>query len=268
MMLFSLSRGHVYNRECRFVDRTDAMPARIIQALHRKASYSLARDEATNAYLHSIGCDQAQVGGCPTIFLDRMVSRLPALTQRDQAGVLISVRNPSLMSIPLRKQSQVYGDISATIEFLRSQGVQNVRLLCHDHRDVAFAASFPGIDYVYTGDVYTYLAMLRSCALNISYRLHSVLPCLSYGTPTINISYDERALSLLQTIGAGSWNIDMICDDDVPAQVADRFRRLEELRSLRASVEPRWRELYQVMADTFGQFSAEVVAYRDRVCKE
>ena len=47
------------------------------------------------------------------------------------------------------------------------------------------AASFPGVDYVYSGDVFTYLALLRSCALNVSYRLHSVLPCLSFSTPTV-----------------------------------------------------------------------------------
>jgi hypothetical protein len=129
LMLFSLSKGRIYNRHSKLVDRTDTMPRRMVLALNQKASYSLARDQATGSYLHSIGCDQTQVGGCPTLFLDRMVDRLPRLSQRDQSGVLISVRNPSLMSIPLQKQSQVTNDILGIIDLLRGECFRDIRLL-------------------------------------------------------------------------------------------------------------------------------------------
>lgn len=264
MMLFSLSRGRVYNRQHTLVDRTDAMPERSMLALNQQASYSLTRDQATYDYLQRIGFQQCQVGGCPTIFLNRIVERLPQIPERDQAGVLIAVRNPNLMSIPLKKQSQVRSDILAIIDFLRREGVQDVRLLCNDHRDIPFAASFVGIDYIYTGDVYSYLALLRSCRLSISYRLHATLPCISFGTPSIKISYDERALSLMETVGLAEWNIDMIQTDDVISQVKDRYHTIDRLSTLRTQIQPRWEQLYQIMADTCRSFANDVRAYRDQ----
>ncbi len=261
LLLFSLSRGRIYNRRGQLVPRTDAMPDRVIQALHRKAGRSLARDQATFTYLQRIGCDPI-LGGCPTIFVDRMADRLPALAECDRNTALISVRHPALMSIPLEKQAQVYQDVLDIIAFLRREGYADVRLLCHDHRDISFAASFPDIDYVYTGDVYTYLALLRACALNVTYRLHSMLPCLSFGTPTIKISYDERALSLVETIGFGDWNIDMMQTRDVAAKVRDRYRHLKDLRGLRGNARPTWDKLHGTMLDGFRHFAGEVRAYR------
>lgn len=264
LMLFSLSRGRIYNRQHKLVNRTDAMPERIVLALNRRAKYSLARDYATDNYLRSIGIDHSQVGGCPTIFLDRVVERLPQLSEQDQAGVLISIRNPTLMSIPLQKQSQVRNDILGIIDLLRHEGFRDIRLLCHDYRDIQFAASFTDIDYIYTSDVYTHLALLRSCSLSVSYRLHAVLPCLAFGIPTISISYDERALSLMETIGLGAWNINMILSDNLIDQVIDCYRRLEDLRILRGQVQPRWDEIYTVIAGTFRKFAADVLAYREQ----
>lgn len=264
LMLFSLSRGRVYNRQHQLVNRTDAMPARVMAALNQRADYSLARDKATLDYLRSIGCDRSQLGGCPTIFLDRVVERLPQLPDHDRAGVLISVRNPSLMSIPLRKQSQVRKDVTGMIEFLQSEGFKDIRLLCHDHRDIPYAASFADIDYVYTGDVYTYLAMLRSCALSISYRLHATLPCFSFGTPSIKISYDERALSLMETIGLADWNIDMVKSENVLEQVIDRYRRIQSFEDIRQSIQAQWQHLEVSMSDTFNAFADDVRAYSEQ----
>jgi polysaccharide pyruvyl transferase WcaK-like protein len=265
LMLFSLSAGRIYNRQHELVPRTDAMPTRIIQALHRRASYSLVRDRATASLLNGIGVANCIVGGCPTIFLDRIVSRLPELGMVDRSTVLISVRNPQLMSIPLKKQVHVFQDISRIIAFLRAEGHQDVRILCHDYRDIAFAASFPNIEYVYTGDVYTYLALLRSCALTVSYRLHSTLPCLSFGRPVIKISYDERAISLMETIGLGDWNIDMIRSDALMDEFIDRYRRLDELALVRAQARPTWDHLHNVMSEAFGCFAEDVLTYQQEV---
>jgi polysaccharide pyruvyl transferase WcaK-like protein len=265
LMLFSLSRGRIYNRRRELVDRTDVMTDQIVLALNRKAKYSLARDRATQNYLQSIGCKHSMVAGCPTIFLDHLAERLPELHERDRAGILLSIRNPLLMNIPLERQSQVGEDIRRMIKFLKGEGHSNIRFLCHDQRDIAFAASFSGMEYIYSGDIYIYLALLRSCDLNISYRLHATLPCLSLGTPTIKISYDERALSLMDTIGMGGWNIDMVRGGDVVEEVINRYRRLNELAKLRAEVQSRWNELYANMAGAFRQFSDDVLVYRDGV---
>lgn len=261
LMLFSISHGRVYNRRGQLVNRTNAIPKAIAQAINRKAQFSLARDDYTGQYLQEIGATHSQVGGCPTIFLNRIVNRLPNLHEPDRSGVLISVRNPSLMSIPLKQQALVHTHIRDMISFLRAEGHQDIRLLCHDHRDIPFAASFADVEFVYLDDIYTYLALLNSCALNITYRLHSALPCLSFNRPMISISYDERALSLIRTIGYEEWNIDMVRTPDVVAQVKDRYRRLNELTSWREKTKPIWDGLDKVMGDTFKAFATEVTNY-------
>ena len=261
MMLFSLGHGRVYNRRGELVNRTNAMPKTIAQAINRKAKFSLARDNKTGEYLKGIGITHSLVGGCPTIFLDRIINRLPSLQATDRSGVLISVRNPSLMSIPIKQQSHVYRDILEIISFLQSEGHTDIRLLCHDHRDIPFAASFPDMEFVYIDDIYTYLALLKSCALNITYRLHSALPCLSFDQPMISISYDERAMSLFATIGYEDWNIDMVRNPDVVAQVKNRYQRLKELPAWREKTKPIWDGLDRVMCNTFRSFATEVTAY-------
>jgi polysaccharide pyruvyl transferase WcaK-like protein len=258
LMLFSLSRGRIYDRSANLVDRTDVMPERVITALNSRADFSLARDAATADYLRGLGFEGAVVGGCPTCFMDRMEGRLPELSPRDRADALVSVRNPALMNIPLRLQSRVQQDVKEIVAYLRGAGYEDIRLLCHDHRDISFAAVFEEIDYVYTGDVYSYLAMLRSCKLNVTYRLHAAIPCLAFGVPTIKISYDERALSLLDTIGFGDWNIDMVKTPDVAAAVADRHARIDELAGVRADAQPRWDESYEIMSKTFREFARRV----------
>ena len=255
LMLFSLSMGRVFNRHNQLVRRTDAMPARIAQAINQKAVISLTRDAATCEYLHGIGQTDAVIGGCPTIFLDRIVDRLPSVSEADQGNVLISVRNPELMNIPLPVKARVHHDVASVISFLRRKGCKSVRLLCHDHRDIPFAASFEDVDYIYTSDVHTFLALLRSASLCISFRLHSILPCLSLGTPVIPISYDERSLSLIDTVGFGSWQIDLVREGRLPELVADRFGRIEEQKAIRTRVDPLWASLYDTMSGAFEQLA-------------
>lgn len=258
LMLFSLSKGRIYSRQHQLVPRTDAMPARTIVGLNRKALISLVRDQATHDQLHSIGVTNAIVGGCPTIFLDRMISTLPRLATTDQDGVLLSIRNPELMNIPLDRKVRVYREINEIIAFLRTQGRHNIRLLCHDHRDIPFAASFAGVDYVYTDDCGVFLALLQAASLVVTYRLHAVLPCLAFGTPVIPISYDERALSLIETVGFGAWNIDLVQANDVAVEVTRRYRRLNELAGIRLQAQPIWNRLYTTMRDAFQEFASAV----------
>jgi polysaccharide pyruvyl transferase WcaK-like protein len=264
LLLFSLSHGRVYNRRAELVKRTNAMPNSIIQALNKRASFSLARDHFTCQHLHDVGATKAAVGGCPTIFLNRISNRLPSLHETDKSGILISIRNPSLMSIPLRKQAAVYGHVNQIIDFLKTQGHNDIRLLCHDHRDIPFAASFSDIDFVYLDDIYTYLSLLNNCKLNITYRLHSALPCLSFGRPTIPISYDERAISLFQTIGYEDWNINMLRSSDPVSDVIDRYQRLGELPERRIKAEPIWTSLDNMMRSTFLSFANEVREFNQK----
>ena len=77
LMIFSVSRGRIYNRQLDLVRRTDTMPDRILKALDDRSDFVLLRDEATAAHMASIGCRNTTVGACPTIYLDRMMHRLP-----------------------------------------------------------------------------------------------------------------------------------------------------------------------------------------------
>ncbi len=261
LMLFSLSRGRVYDRQRHLVRRTDTMPDRVLQALHRKACVSLARDAATDEYLRSIGCGNSRLGGCPTIFLDQIAHQLPALPEVD-SGVLISVRQPQLMSIPPADQARVHGDIRRIIKMLREKGYERIRLLCHDHRDINFAASLPEVSFIYSGDVYHYLALLKSCRLSISYRLHATLPCLSFGVPTIKISYDERAISLMETIGYNEYNIRMMEVADTVVAVENALERIGELPAARQSAMKFWKNIDQSMIAGFADFASAVTTYR------
>ncbi|MEM1331319.1 MAG: polysaccharide pyruvyl transferase family protein [Planctomycetota bacterium] len=266
MMMFSLSRGRIYGRKGQLVDRTDVMPDQTLRALHEASMLSLARDSATTSYLQSIGCERVELGGCPTVGLGSIADRLPPVAEHDRDQVLISVRNPSLMNIPLEAQAAVRGDVTQLIAQAERWGGQTPRLLCHDHRDIPFAASFRGVEYVYTGDVYRFLALLNAARLNITYRLHSALPCLAFGTPFVNVSYDERAQSVLETIGLGEWNVNLMApgvrqSGGVAGAVQDRLNDLGELPGVVARSQPVRDGLLRVMRDGLASFRDAVHAY-------
>jgi polysaccharide pyruvyl transferase WcaK-like protein len=162
------------------------------------------------------------------------------------------------MSIPVSYQYGMREDMLRIIELLKKKGYPNIKILCHDHRDIPFAASFGSIDYVYTEDVYTYLTYLRNTRLNLTYRLHSFLPCLSYDVPAIKISYDERALSMLDTLGMDEWNIDML-KDDVVKELENRIDNIKDLESIKKKLkESTWKDLHNTMTQSSSKF-AELV---------
>lgn len=261
MMLFSLSRGRIYNRLDDLVNRTDVMSDAHIRALNEKAMFSLARDFATESYLQGLGIKKSVLGGCPTIFLDRIESRLPEVADADKNCTLLSVRHPSLMNIALHRQTRVHDQLSEILELLRKNGHDDIRLLCHDHRDIPFAASFGDVPYVYIADPHAYLALLKHCRLNVTYRVHSALPCMALGTPFIKLSYDERAISLMDTVGYGDWNIDIVKSKDPVADVKDRLASLDRLESIKASAAPQWAKIKYTQDTAMRAFADAVRAH-------
>lgn len=261
-MLFSLSMGRIYNRRGELVRRTDSMRDDVIRGLHEQAAMSLARDRATVDHLAEAGA-ASRLGGCPTLFISE--SPQHAIPEAmETADVLLSVRTPDLMSIPITLRIRVKDDIRRIAEAIAQRTGGTLKLLCHDHRDIPFAASFGDLEYVYTDDVYAYLSMLKSTKLNVSYRLHSVLPCLSYGTPTIKVSYDERGSSVMDTIGLGEWNIDMLEVSDVAAAVLDRYDRLDELERLRSAAAGTWAEIKRIQEESMSEFAGLVREHQRR----
>ncbi len=260
LMLFSLSHGRIYDNRRALVPRTDAMPDGVVRALHAQAALSVARDDATLAYLRTLGLDRPVLGGCPSLFVRELAMPEPDL-RSPANGCLLSVRHPSLMSIPLRDQARLHATIVALMSALEADGFGPVRLLCHDTRDVAFASSLGDVEYILADDVHSHLTLLRHAPLVVSFRLHAFLPCVSFGTPAINISYDERSLSLVRTVGMGAWDIDFIRSADVVAEVRDRCARLSEYEALRNAAQPLWTRLEATMREQVAQFARLVTEY-------
>lgn len=262
MMIFSVSRGKVYNKSLEFVSRTDTMTDGNLQLINQRADISMSRDLATQAYLKSIGCETI-CGGCPTLFINEMPQHLVPINDLDKTDALISIRTPSLMSVPIIYQYNVRNEMQEMIKMLRSRGYQKIKILCHDHRDIPFAATFQDVDYVYTEDVYTYLTLLRNTRLNVTYRLHSFIPCIAFDIPTIKISYDQRALSMLETIGMDEWNINML-KDNVVAEVSNRMDRMEELDQQKAELQNGlWAKNRNTIVQNFDHFATMVNQYKD-----
>ena len=206
-MIFSVSRGRIFNQDLKLVNRTDTMSDEKLKLLNNKASISLSRDLATKAYLDNLNCKN-ELGGCPTLFMnDLFHSKISEFLPSISTDCLISIRTPTLMSVPVTFQYSLRNQLMEIIDLLKRKGYKNIKFLCHDHRDIPFAASFDGIGYLYTDDIFTYLNYLKNTRLNVTFRLHSFIPCISYGIPAIKISYDERAISALQSIGLNQWRI-------------------------------------------------------------
>jgi polysaccharide pyruvyl transferase WcaK-like protein len=258
MMIFSVSRGKIYNQKLDFVDRTDVMPSEKIALINNRADISLSRDKATKEYIDSIGCNNI-LGGCPTLFINEILQHLVPITEANKTDALISIRTPSLMSIPVNYQYELRNQLVDMIELLKKKGYANVKFLCHDHRDIPFAASFAEMDYLYTEDVYAYLTYLRSTRLSVSFRLHSFIPCISYDVPAIKISYDQRAISMVDTLGMDEWNIDLLKQELLPA-VEDRINRLGELKEIKQELcKSTWADLRNTMTYNSEKFARLVI---------
>lgn len=256
MILMAISHGRITSRDGGLADRTDALHPETIRHLARRSAITIVRDNASREILHDFGAE-AVVGGCPTLFL-------PSNPQGQKPGndILISVRHPLRMSIPPTLQWRIAEDLRRLITALRKEFALPIRLVCHDYIDLEFATGFPDATPAYFDDVGRYMTTLRSCALHVSYRLHGFLPCLAFGTHSINLSYDERGSSMLGTIGLESWDIDLLREQDCISAVMDRARAPERYQSMRQKAKPRIAELRQITIDGLKKLQSLIVSVR------
>jgi hypothetical protein len=254
LMIVGVSHGRIFDDAGELVERTDAMPAATITALAERAVVSLVRDEATCVRLRALGVADVQTGGCPTLFL-----REGRTTPPDGGRVLLSLRHPALMNVPPRVQWRVADDVRRLIASLEAHFGCVVTLVCHDYRDLAFAAGFPDTPQLYFDDVRPYVAALRSARLSVGYRLHASLPAFAFGTPAVNISYDERSRAALATAGLGEWDIDLMRSPDVVAVVMSRVRDLDRYDDVRAGARRRIETLRERTNAGFAHFRAHVL---------
>ena len=246
LMLFSNSRGRIYDRHGNWASRSDVMEDTKLAALLERADLSISRDSATHDHLARLNGKDV-LGWCPTLNLGKYTDRIPGLPKSEQVGALISVRSPSLMNIPYRLQSQVQGDIERAIDALRESGHERVRILCNDRRDLDFATAFrytKSVDSIHAGDVYEYLALLREASIVVSYRLHASLPALSFGTRAVNIVYDERAKALMEDVGLADGIVNMVeGGDDFSDELTSWIERGGYRPDAEGSLRARWNEI-------------------------
>ena len=118
---------------------------------------------------------------------------------------------------------------------------------------------------MYIADPLAYLALLNACRLNVSYRVHSALPCMAFGTPFIKLSYDERGVSLMKTVGFGEWNIDLVRSQCVVDDVGDRLAHLDMIAKTKEAARNRWNELRQTQDAAMSGFAARARQFSDEL---
>lgn len=246
LMLFSNSRGRIYDRHGRLTDRSDVIPEAKLSALLARADISLSRDSATHSYASALN-EKDELGWCPTINLGQYSDKLPVLPEDEEVGALIAIRTPGLMNVPFRHQSAVPEHIDGAIDALRDAGYRRIRVLCNDSRDMDFATVFrytKRVDAVFTSDVYQYLALLKNASMVVSYRLHASLPAIAFGVPTVNVTYDERAMSLCEDLGIGPACINMVeADDEFPSRLRAEIINGAYGIDDHISVQPLWEQI-------------------------
>jgi polysaccharide pyruvyl transferase WcaK-like protein len=254
LMLFSLSRGRIHGRDDSLVERTDAMLDERIVALNERADISFSRDPATQTHLESLGITKSLMGACPTLFLSDIASRLPEVPNTNAGATFISIRAPELMNISLRRQAQVHGQVSSIYKMLAKSGYKNIQLLCHDSRDVGFAASFGEVPYIYQSDPYDFLSLIKSARSVISFRIHASIPAASFGTNFVNISYDERASSLMEAVGLKEWDLNLVESNDLTSDIQSRLETPHVLERLREERAQQWASILSLQSENMDHF--------------
>jgi polysaccharide pyruvyl transferase WcaK-like protein len=253
LMLIGLSHGRVYDRSGVLAHRSDSMAPASIRDLVAKSQVAMVRDAASKDLLEQAGAGGVELAGCPSLFMTENAADRPT-GQR----VLLSIRHPARMSVPSPLQWRTVEDVRRLIAALKGAYGDVVHLLCHDYMDLDFAAAFPETPYLYFDDVERYITALRDCRLNVSYRLHAFLPCLSFGVQSIHLSYDERGKAMVATAGMGAWDIDLTRTSDVVESVMSRARDIDGYRQLRLEAQPTINELKRVTLGGVGRFARAV----------
>ena len=256
MMIIGVSWGNIYSENGQLVPRTDSLADSKIKALIDASNIIMVRDEATKSHLGALSNKKVVNASCPSLFI-----RTEDYPKTESNDILLSLRHPALMSISPYHQSRVRHDVKILNEFVRSSG-KELKLLCHDHRDISFASSFPECEYFYFEDTFDFLNNIANAQAVITYRLHSFLPAIVLGTHAVNISYDQRAASALDTLGLSEWDVDYMHTDDPINVVLNRFQNTEELKRIKHENSRKFSDLRNIQIDGMKQFAEQVKQYR------
>jgi hypothetical protein len=252
--LFSISIGRIFNNNLKLARRTDVMPDETIQDLNKACSFSLSRDLATHNYLKSINSKKSQLGLCPTLFLNDYFEVKQKLNNLGRNDILLVIRNPELMNIPVKYKLKVAEFIKKTYDNFK-KNKKNVKIVCNDMRDIIFVTSIGISDYIYTGEVDEYLTRLKNASLVISLRLHATLPCFSFVTKCINLSYDERSMSLMNSIGLKNWDIQILKEKNLHQILLKKIEQTNKFNSLQISFKQKVEKYKKIQLNALKIFS-------------
>jgi len=244
MLIYSSSYGRIYGPDLSYVRRTDAISDADLLALLERANVILSRDEATKNHIDSLmQHPDHQVGGCPSVYISELAAaEFDAHRSAETRHPMLAVRNPEQMNVPLSQKIRVHALSEQCLQILEQRQGKPATVLCNDQRDIEYAMSF-GREILYTSDVYEYFRILEGVSEAISFRVHTSLPLWSLGRPALNLSYDERSESLIETLGMGQFDLNLVEDG------ASVLKNIESrLDSFPDSVEApeRWHQLREI----------------------
>lgn len=252
MMVYSASYGNIYGPDLSYVRRTDAINDGDLVSLLEHADVVLSRDEATYNHIESLMHHPDHlVGGCPSIYISDLANR--EFSKHDPQGgrfPLLAVRNPDQMNIPLSQKMKMHHLSERSLNLLESRTNKPARVLCNDQRDIEYAMSFER-EILYTSDVYEYFDILNSVEAAISFRVHTSLPLWSLGRPTLNLSYDERSESLINTLGMQACDLNIIeRRDTILDDLKNHITTMPDI----VAIPPCWDTLHDIQVEGVNRF--------------
>ena len=252
LLLFSNSYGRIYGSDLKLHRRTDAIQDTVLSSLIESADVVLSRDLATKTHIDNlIHHPSHNVSGCPSIFISNLAKdELERNKQKELFG-LIAVRNPEQMNVSLKENIGLHSLTTRIIELMSSVSGAPPKILCNDQRDIEYASSF-NCEILYTSDVYEYFQILSHVNLSVSFRVHTSLPLWSIGCPAINLSYDERSKSLIDTLKMNQYDIDIIQSGNSTFDKIEE--KIEFVMNSEFSIPSYWQELELIQDEGIEKF--------------
>lgn len=199
--------------------------------------------------------------GCPPHLLSH--SSLSAEYESyPERPTLVSLRDARTMDLPPKRRASFAGEVGSIIRALRSDGDQEVLLMCHDADDRMLAASLTDIDHFYPSDAREWHERLTRASLNVTFRVESALTCAAIGVPFVHFAGTDEALTAMATAGLDQWSVDWRTVTDPAAAVRERIGRMHELEMMRLMSMPDWAAADRRVSDSMKRFAKLVQARR------
>ena len=103
---------------------------------------------------------------------------------------------------------------------------------------------------------------VKNASILVSYRLHATLPAVSFNTPVVNITYDERAESICQDLGILSESIKMVGNG---SNTRDLIRSKIMSGGYQSSADKKrqaiWKDISATQKSLFDNFKSQIEDY-------